>query len=84
MLNKTRLKVTLTSDVDDGLWSEDLVLKQSLGLSQLQVWLPAALHRRGLLQTARYKTPSRKLMRDVGKETGLYSFSKNTSVLKSL
>lgn len=48
-----------TSDVADGLWSDELVFKESLSPSELQVWLPAALHQRGLLQTAAPKTTSR-------------------------
>lgn len=49
-----------TSDVGDGLWSTDLVFKQPLSLPESQVRFPAALHQRGLLQTAGPKTTNKK------------------------
>lgn len=52
----TEPSLGLTADVGDGLGSDDLVLEQSLGLTELQVRLPAAPHKGGLLQTAAHNT----------------------------
>lgn len=61
---RVRGRDSLTPDVGDGLWSEDLVLKKPLGLSELQIGLPTTLHKRWFSKAAVTQTSSRGQQRE--------------------